>query len=129
MTPPRPRSALSAGLVLLVLAAAGCGSSSSSSSSASATSTATSSAPSPAATSTTSTGVQPKVSGSASPRVSLRTGQSCSIAKRRTYTAHGLSCVHGRLRKVAPSHKATGSSGGAGIGSGSSSGGAPVSGP
>jgi hypothetical protein len=112
------------------LCAAGCGGSSSSSSSAQST---TAAAPTTSASGT----VQPKTAGSPKPTpATLRAGQLCTSSRQRTYVAHGLSCVHGRLNKIKPSHTTSGgsthtstggSSGGAGIGgSGTGSGGAPV---
>jgi hypothetical protein len=121
------QSALSVGLAVLALGAAGCGGSSSS----------TSSGASSASTPSTTTGaLQPKTAVSPKPtRVILRVGQTCTTARQRTYLAHGLLCVNGRLHKVKRVHTTSGgsghtstggSSGGAGIPA-PSSGGAPVS--
>jgi hypothetical protein len=130
MRSPR-RSALSLCLAIVALCAAGCGGSSSSSSTQS-----TSTAASMTTTSASGT-VQPKTAVPPTPALArLRVGTLCTASHQRTYAAHGLTCVHGRLHRVRPVHttsggsthtSTSGSSGGAGIGgSGSSSGGAPV---
>jgi ABC-type phosphate transport system substrate-binding protein len=125
-------AALSTGLAVAALGFAGCGGSSSSSSSSTHNTAATS-----MTTSSTAGAVQPKTAGSGNPTPAvLRVGQRCSASRQRTYAAHGLLCVQGRLHKVKIVHRPAGgsthtstggSSGGAGIGgSSSSSGGAPV---